>query len=140
MNRVQAVAGIGAALLLAGCAAPAAHITTTSSAGSHGTVTGQFLREGGPIGPGGKQPAVVRLQGLVTFTAANHRQTRVRVGRSGDFAVQLPVGKYSVSGRSPSIIEVSSDGKDHEWPCSMPTAVTVTAGHVAKIRVVCAVP
>jgi hypothetical protein len=140
MNRVQAVAGIGAALLLAGCAAPAAHVTTTSSDGSHGTVTGQFLREGGPIGRGGQQPAVVRLQGLVTFTAANHRQVSVRVGRSGDFAVRLPVGRYNVSGRSPGIMEVTSDGKDHETPCSVPTTVTVIADHVAKIRVVCVVP
>lgn len=140
MNRVQAVAGIGAALLLAACAAPAAHVTSTSSEGSYGTVTGQFLREGGPIGRGGQQPAVVRLQGMVTFTAAHHRQVNVRVGRSGDFAVRLPAGKYNVSGRSPGVIEVTSDGKDHETPCSAPMTVTVSTGHVAKIRVVCNVP
>jgi hypothetical protein len=140
MNRVQAAAGIAAALLLAACAAPAAHVTTTSSDGLHGTVNGLFVREGGPIGPGGKQPANLRLQGLVTFTAANHRKFSVRVDQSGDFSVRLPVGRYDVSGRSPAIMEVSSDGKDHETPCSVPTAVTVTAGHVAKIRVVCAVP
>jgi hypothetical protein len=110
-----------ALLLLAGCAATAATGQPT------GDVSGRFLMEGGPLGPGGQQPPERAISGRVTFTAAGGHDVTVRVGR------------YEVSGRSPSLVEVS-DGSDLELPCSPPLSVTVTAGHTATITVTCIVP
>jgi hypothetical protein len=122
-----------ALLLLAGCAATAATGQPT------GHVSGRFLMEGGPLGPGGQQPRERAISGRVTFTGAGGHDVTVRVGRSGAFSAQLPAGRYEVSGRSPSLVEVS-DGSGLEPPCSPPLSVTVTAGHTATIAVTCIVP
>jgi hypothetical protein len=138
MKRLQAITGVAAMLLLAGCAA--AGQQASQDAATQGTVTGRFLREGGPLGPGGQQPAERPIQGTIQFTAAGHQLITVRVGSSGTFSVSLPAGTYQVAGRSPRIIEVSSDGTQHETPCSQPLSVTVTARHTTKIAVTCIVP
>jgi hypothetical protein len=95
--------------------------------------------EGGPLGPGGQQPRERPLPGTVTFTAAGHHPVSVRVGAAGTFSVPLPPGRYQVSGRSPSVIEVDG-GSTRELPCSQPTTATVTAGHTATVTVACVVP
>ena len=133
MNHLRTCARVLAWLLLAGCAATAGpgHVT--------GHLAGRLLMEGGPMGPGGKQPGPRPIPGTVTITSAGHPGVTVRVGRSGTFSAQLPPGKYHVSGRSPSIVEVSG-GSDLELPCSLPMSVTVTAGHTATVAVTCIVP
>ena len=40
--------------------------------------------EGGPLGPGGKQPGERPMSGTVTVTAAGHQAVTVTVGSSGD--------------------------------------------------------
>jgi len=98
--------------------------------------------EGGPSGPGGQQPKVRPIPGLVEFTA-DHRVTKVPVGRSGRFSVSLPPGTYRVAGRSPRITQVSDtapDGEGRELPCSLPLSVTVTPHGSAAVTLTCAVP
>jgi hypothetical protein len=120
--------------LLAGCGTAGAQQEPAM-----GHVAGRLVMEGGPLGPGGQQPRGRPLPGTVTFTAAGHHPVSVRVGAAGTFSVPLPPGRYQVSGRSPSVIEVDG-GSTRELPCSQPTTATVTAGHTATVTVACVVP
>ena len=90
--------------------------------------------------PGGGQPGERPLRGTVTFTAVGERTVSVPVGRSGTFSVALAPGAYHVSGRSPEIMEVSSDGAQHETACSQSLTVRVTGRRTLKIAVTCIVP
>jgi hypothetical protein len=129
-----------AVLFLSGCAAAAGSAAMTSHvAATTGRVTGKLVMVGGPLGPGGKQPADRPLRGTVTFTASGHRQVAVRVGRSGTFSAALAPGRYQVSGRSPDVIE--DNGKtQREMPCSQPQAAVITAGRTSTVTVACVVP
>ena len=91
------------------------------------------------MGPGGKQPSERPMSGAVTFTTAGRQTVTVKVGSSGTFSVPLPPGRYQVSGRSPSIMEVDG-GKTRELPCSQPASATVTAGSTTTITLTCIVP
>lgn len=137
--RTSELAAGAAAVLLLGTACGAASGRVTGTA-PMGTVTGIFVREGGPSSPGGRQPADVRLQGLIQFLGANDQIFRVRVIHKGAFEVRLPPGTYSVAGRTPGIIEVGANGRERERPCSQPLSVTVTNHHTSKITVTCIVP
>jgi hypothetical protein len=134
------------ALLLTACTAAGAAEHTASHASGHpparatGHVTGKLLIEGGPIGPGGRQPGERPIPGTVTFTATGHRPVQVAVGASGKFSGWLPPGRYHVAGRSPDIETVTDSGKDLERTCSQPLSVTLSARHAAAISVVCIVP
>jgi hypothetical protein len=140
MNRSRACACALAALLLTGCAAAGTQAAARTQAPARtqaaGHLTGKLVMEGGPLGPGGRQPGQRPIPGTVTFTAPGHRQVTVQVGRSGAFSLRLPPGKYQVSGRSPSIVGTGST----ELPCSQPLMVTVTARHPATVTVACIVP
>ena len=158
MNQWRTCAGVLGALLLSGCTAASAAAYSAAGTAGHtaagtagyvaagaaghatGHVTGRFLMEGGPMGPGGQQPGERPLPGTVTFTTAGHRPVAVRVGASGRFSTWLAPGRYRVAGRSPHIETVTGSGKDLEQTCSLPLAVTVSARHTAVIAVVCAVP
>jgi hypothetical protein len=109
MNLLRATAAalpaVLLAVLLAGCAGPDP-VT--------GVVTGRLMSEGGR-GPG-EHP----MPGTVAFTAAGHPQVTVRVQNSGIFSVQLPPGRYHVSG-----------------PCPQSLPVTVTAHQTTHVNVVC---
>jgi hypothetical protein len=160
MNRPTAGAGALAVLLLAACGGTTGTgatgtgttgtgtVTTgtvgtgtgTASVTGTTTVTGRFLIEGGPMRPGGGQPGERPLRAMVTFTAVGGRTVSVQVRRSGTFSVALAPATYHVSGRSPEIMEVSSDGAQHEAVCSQPLTVHVTGRHTLKIAVTCIVP
>jgi hypothetical protein len=127
--------GLAVLLLLAACGASAGMPDMPVT----GTVTGMFVREGGPLGAGGQQPAEHALRGTVTFTAAGHQPVTVRVGRSGAFSVRLVPGSYHVYGRTPDIVEVDG-GVSHDGTCSLPQTVRVTGQHTLKIAVACIVP
>jgi hypothetical protein len=136
---------LAAVALLAGCAAaPAAAPSQASSSGAPagGTVTGRLQREGGPLGPGGAQPATIPLPGIVRFERAGRagRPVTVTAGRSGGFSVRLAPGTYRVTGQSPRIQEQASDGTTTDPPCAQPATVTVTAGRTTRIAVSCIVP
>jgi hypothetical protein len=149
MNQLRTYVCVLATLLSAGCAAASGQTqaasrqapATSRQAPAAGHLAGRLVMEGGPLGPGGKQPGERPLSGTVTFTAAGHRGVTVRVGSSGRFSVQLPPGTYRVSGGSPAIETSSgSSGKEQELPCSQPLSATVTAGHTSAVTVTCVVP
>jgi hypothetical protein len=156
MNLLRAVIGAVAVLLVAACGAGPRHTSSqdaavTGHASARGMVTGRFLLEGGPLGPGGRQPRERPIAGTVLFNAGAGQAVKVRVGKSGTFSVRLPDGTYHVSGRSPSVVQVSNgavvgvggklvSGREHERPCSQPQTVTVTTGQTARIAVTCIVP
>jgi hypothetical protein len=137
-----------AGLLLAGCAgagptgagaAGAGYTRITGAVPVIGHLAGRLVREGGPLGPGGQQPAELPLSGTVTFTAAGHRPVTVKAGSSGAFSAALPPGRYRVSGRSPAIMTVDG-GRSQELPCSQPASATVIAGRTASMTLACVVP
>jgi len=143
MNHLRACACVLAILALAGC--------TAASQGSQqvpatGHLTGMFVMEGGPLGPGGQQPGERPLAGTVTLTEAGRGQVTIQVGASGRFSAWLSPGRYQVSGRSPSIEQATSvqagtgSNQGQELPCSQPLTVTITARHTAHITLACIVP
>jgi hypothetical protein len=152
MTQLRICAGALAVLVLAGCASastPATGPTGRSGTGpatvsrdapATGLLTGRFVREGGPLGPGGQQPAEVPLRGTVTFTATGHRPVSVQVGSSGRFSVTLLPGQYQVAGRSPDIETVDPNGRQQQQACSQPLSATITAGQTITIAVTCVVP
>jgi hypothetical protein len=139
--------------LLAGCAGAgptgagaagagqteAGYTRITGAVAVLGHLAGRLVREGGPLGPGGQQPAELPLSGTVTFTAAGHRPVTVKAGSSGAFSASLPPGRYRVSGRSPAIMTVDG-GRSQELPCSQPASATVIAGRTASMTLACVVP
>jgi len=163
MKDLRICVGTLAVLLAAGCtgtsgAASSGHVSAKSvghvsaksvghasaksvgHASATGQVRGKFVMDGGPLGPNGQQPRERPLPGTVTFTAKGHHSVNVRVGPTGRFVVQLLPGRYQVSGKSPRIIEVLSDGTQLVVPCSQALSVTVSANHTAIITVACLVP
>ncbi len=154
MARNQVLSGAGivtaaaVAALVSGCG-PGTSAATGGQDGHHGAsgrpgrveVTGVFVREGGPIGPGGKQPPNEPLSGVVRFRSGKHGVVWVRVGKSGKFVAFLWPGTYAVVGQSPQLQQAgtnTSNGADA--PCSQPRTVTVTAHHAPKVTVACVVP
>jgi hypothetical protein len=124
-------------VLLTGLAAGCASAGAQTPASGH--LRGKLVMEGGPMGPGGKQPGERPMSGTVTFTEAGHQPVTVKVGSSGTFSVPLPAGRYHVSGRSPDIMEIDG-GRSRELPCSQPTSAVVAAGQTSTITLACIVP
>lgn len=151
MMRLLIIPGLAAVLLSAACAANTQLTSSVTTQTGTGLVQGKFIREGGPLGPGGQQPAVLRLSGTVAFNGGPGDVVRLHVGKSGAFSLRLPAGTYAVTGRTPSIMEVSNGavvnakgqvvkGHGTETVCSVPLSVTVTPQHTSKITLTCVVP
>jgi hypothetical protein len=145
MNQWRTCACVLGALLLTGCTAAgaaeyaASQGTSQPPAQATGHLTGKLSIEGGPIGPGGKQPGERPIPGTVTLTAAGHRPVTIKVGNAGKFSAWLPSGRYRVIWRSPAVITVTDSG--HEEQTSSPAPpVTISARHVATITLVAIVP
>jgi hypothetical protein len=131
-----AVSCLAALLLLAACAA---NPRPAPADPARGTVTGRLVREGGPLGPGGRQPGTHPIPGTVRFTAGQHRVITVRTSRAGTFSVRLPAGRYRVSDRSPRLLLVGADGISRQtW--SRPVTVIVTAHHITRVTLASIVP
>lgn len=133
MRRVPALICLATMLL------PAACTTAPGHALPRGTVTGTLIREGGPYNilrhqqaPSGPIPGTVR------FTSGHHRVITIRVSKTGSFSGQLPSGRYSVSYRSPRLLEGSPGSARQTW--SQPVSVTVTPHHTTKITLTAIVP
>ena len=138
------LSGLAAGCASAGGASAAGASAAGASAAGHvhpatGHLTGKLVMEGGPLGPGGKQPGERPMSGTVTFTAPEHRAVTVKVGSSGKFSVPLPPGRYQVSGQSPDIMEIDG-GRSRQLPCSQPVPVVVSAGTTATTTLACIVP
>jgi hypothetical protein len=157
MSQLRACACVLGALLLTGCTAASAagiatgqgatgptratgHATGPADGHADGHVTGKLVMEGGPMGPGGKQPGARPLPGTVTFTAAGHKPVAVKAGAAGKFSAWLRPGRYRVTGRSPDVETQTGSGRAVEQTCSQPSSVTVTADRTVAITVACIVP
>ena len=143
MRRLTAGLAI-TALALTGCAttaatssgkAPAA-VSSATAAGArpggsvgHGSsglaqwvVNGTFETEGGHAQP---------LSGVVTFRDSTTGHTvNVTVGTSGKFSLGLVAGTYTATGQT-----AHSDSQ-----CSAPVTVTVPAGQLTRVSLVCKAP
>jgi hypothetical protein len=145
MSQRRTCAWVLGALLLTGCTAAGAAESAAGHAAGHpparatGHVTGRLLIEGGPLGPGGKQPGERPIPGTVTFTAAGRRPVAIKVGNSGRFSAWLPPGRYQVVWRSPAIITVTDSGHEEQTSSQAPS-VTISARHAATITLVAIVP
>ena len=137
MKRIRVPACLLGGLLLTGLAAGCASAAAQPPASGH--LAGRLVMEGGPLGPGGKQPGERPMSGTVTVTSAGDHRVTVTVGTSGTFSVPLPPGRYQVSGRSPDVVEIDG-GHRRELPCSQPTSAVITAGQTATITLTCVVP
>ena len=117
--RWWAISLAAAVLAAAGC---------SGTTGSTGTVTGTYIREGGPSGAPN-----VRLPGTITFRASDGTTTSFSSGTNGTFTGQLPPGSYTVTATSSLI----NDGTS---ACSQSLSTRVQAGKTVSLTVVCAVP
>src|SRR2546429_9406932 len=81
------IGGILLTGLAAGCASAGA------PAPASGALKGELVMEGGPLGPGGKQPGERPMSRTVTFTAAEHPPLTVKLRSPGTFSVPLPPGR-----------------------------------------------
>lgn len=101
----------------------------SGSAGYHQTVTGRFVRVGGPA-PG----SPVSLPGTITARAATGETFTARAGRDGRFTLSLPAGAYRVTGRSPLM-------QSGQMVCVATAELYVILGKPAgPVTVVCSIP
>jgi len=146
----QLAAGLSITVLaVTGCAATASsgtpagatsHSATTAS-GTSGTATAGTGLSGLPgSGSQGLAQWVVSgiletggspahpLSGVVTFRDSTTGQiVNVTVGASGKFSLGLVAGTYTATGQT----------KPNESPCSAPVTVTVRAGQLTRVSLVC---
>ena len=88
---------------------PAACTTAPAHTPPRGTVIGTLIREGGPYNVRRhRQPAPSPIPGTVRFISGHHRAITIRTSNTGRFSGLLPAGRYSVSYRSPRLLEGSS--------------------------------
>ncbi len=114
--RWRTVVLAGVVLAIAGC---------STASGPTGTVTGTYLRVGGPAGT-----ANVPLPGTISFRAGNGSTISVSSDSTGTFTGQLPPGTYAVAATSSLI----NDGK---FPCSRPLTTRVQAGKTVSLTIIC---
>jgi hypothetical protein len=163
MRRLAARAGIAVLAItgtvLTGCAATATatevktdatevKTTATTTGPPHSAiaqfgrweVAGTFQREGGPIQPGGKNPPIQPLRGVVTFRDSKGHSVNVAVGVSGKFSVALQTGTYTVTGRSPQVEQQNANGTVSDPPCSAPMTTVIRPRTLNHVVVTCIVP
>ena len=100
------------------------HAVRVSPRRADGTLVGHLYAVGGAA-PGLPRP----LPGTVTVTGSGfHRD--VRIGTSGAFSVEIPVGRYTVVGHSP----LYGSG---QYLCQATAAAMVTSDHATKADVLC---
>ena len=116
--RWRTVVFLGAVLAVAGCA----------TTGPTGTVTGTYIRSGGPPGTPN-----VPLAGTIIFRSGTGSVITVNSDRAGRFTGQLPPGTYSVTATSGSV----NDGNS---ACSQVLTTRVQAGQTVTLSLVCAIP
>jgi hypothetical protein len=111
----------GAALVAAGCSNGA------GATGPTGTVTGSYIRVGGPSGA-----PTVGLPGTISFRGGSGSLINFDADSAGKFSGQLPAGTYAVTAES-SLINSGSGS------CSVPLTTRVQAGKTVTITVVCSI-
>jgi len=106
----------GAVLAIGGC---------STASGPTGTVTGTYIRVGGPAGTPN-----VPLPGTIGFRSDNGTTISVNSDSTGTFTGQLPPGTYAVTATSGLI----NDGKS---TCSRPLTTRVQAGKTVSLTIIC---
>ena len=82
---------------------------------------------------GGPPPGINRaVAGTVTITSVSGSQCSVEIGASGSFDVMVPVGRYTVTGRSPRF-------GNGNYECSAGRTISVTSAGSTSVTVVCPV-
>jgi hypothetical protein len=103
-----------------------------------GTVKGTYELEGGPIGPGGQNPPIQPLNGIITATGRNGHAKAV--AKNGHFTMQLRPGTYKLTGWTGAIKEMNgSTVVENGMHCGSATVV-VTAHRTAKAALYCYAP
>jgi hypothetical protein len=141
-----AVTGCAATSSASGGSTPTAvtsHSASTATGGSGAATSGTGLgglTSGGSPGPaqwvvdgifetagGSAQP----LSGVVTFRdSTTGHSANVTVGASGKFSLGLAAGTYTATGQT----------GHSDSPCSAPVTVTVRAGQLTRVSLVCKAP
>jgi hypothetical protein len=102
---------------------------TRSASSTIGTVAGKLLMVGGP------SPGIHRgLAGTIAIHARAESGPVVAtmaVGARGAFRVDVPPGLYVLTGRTPTLVGLVCRGERR---------VTVEAGHMVTVQVICPVP
>jgi hypothetical protein len=101
-------------------------VGASNTSTAQGRLTGRLVTVGGPA-PGAAHP----VGGKVTV-AGRGVDIDVEVGQDGAYAVNVPVGRYKVTGQSPSV-EVN----DRETRCRSLKDAQVTSGAVAVLDAIC---
>ncbi len=112
---ITALAALSAGVWVAGCSSPP----------NEGTLDGKLQAVGGPAGTGPRP-----LSGSVTFHGSDGNIATIDLSANGRFSVHLPVGRYTVAGRSPQF-----EGGAGE--CQAPGPVTVTNDVTSLVDIVC---
>ena len=114
--RWRTVVFVGMVLAAAAC---------SHSSGPPGTVTGTYIRVGGPPGT-----ANMPLPGTVSFQDPSGSVITVNSDSTGRFTGQLSPGTYTVTATSSLI----NDGKS---TCSRPLTTRVEAGRTVALTLIC---
>jgi len=115
LSVLTALAALCAGVLFAGCSSPP----------DEGTLVGTLPAVGGPAGT---EP--LPLSGSVTFHGSNGNIATIDLSASGRFSAHLPVGRYTVAGRSPQF-------KGGAGECQAPGPVTVTKDVTSHVEIDC---
>ena len=112
---LTALAALCAGVSFAGCSSPP----------DEGTLDGTLQAVGGPAGTGPRP-----LSGSVTFHGSDGNIATIDLSANGRFSAHLPVGRYTVAGRSPQF-----EGGTGE--CQAPGPVTVTNDVTSRVEIDC---
>jgi hypothetical protein len=112
---LTALAALYAGVSFAGCSSPP----------DEGALDGTLQAVGGPAGTGPRP-----LSGSVTFHGSDGNIATIELSAHGRFSVHLPVGRYTVAGRSSQF-----DGGAGE--CQAPGPVTVSSDVTSQVDIDC---
>ncbi len=112
---LTALAALCAGVSFAGCSSPP----------DEGTLDGTLQAVGGPAGTGPRP-----LSGSVTFHGSDGNIATIDLTATGRFSAHLPVGRYTVAGRSPRY-------KAGTRECQAPGPVTVTNDVTSRVDIDC---
>ncbi len=96
-----------------------------SSPPDEGTLDGTLQAVSGPAGTGSRP-----LSGSVTFHGSNGNIATIYLSANGRFSAHLPVGRYTVAGRSPQF-----EGGTGE--CQAAGPLTVTNDVTSRVEIDC---
>ncbi len=112
---LAALAALCAGVSFAGCSSPP----------EEGTLDGTLQAVGGPAGTGPRP-----LSGSVTFHGSDGNIATIDLSANGRFSAHLPVGRYTVAGRSPQF-------KGGSGECQASGPVTVTNDVTSRVEIDC---